>query len=190
LTGGAVGGIVDSMAAEASSQTSDKPSATAALALAILLLGAPACHGRSFAASGRAEPGAADRQVDRLKSLITLPAKPTEVWFEQVPRGPSGGAGPTDNLLVAVLRFDPADLARVTAVARQRPGSPPRISSAAHRTWFPDAVKGALRPYDYRSVAVRGDKFDASLFAKSPFGSGYFVAVEGGEYVILVLETT
>ncbi len=178
------------MATDASGRQAAGPSLMAAIAVGVVLLAGPGCHTRSPASTAAAQPGAADRQVEKLRSLITLPAKPAEVWFEQVPRGAAGGVGPVDALLVAVLRFDPADLARVTAGARQRPGSPPRISSAADRAWFPDAVKGALRPYDYRSVAVRGDKFDATPFAKSPFGSGYFVAVEGGEYVILVLETS
>ncbi len=178
------------MATDASGKTAGRPSVMAAMGLGVLLLVAPGCHTRSLGSAGGTQAGAANRQVDKLQSLITLPAKPAEVWFEEVPRGAPGGAGPIDALLVAVLRFDPADLARVTAGARQRPGSPPRISSTADRSWFPDAIKGALRPYDYRSVAVRGDKFDAAPFAKSPFGSGYFVAVEGGEYVILVLETS
>jgi hypothetical protein len=51
-------------------------------------------------------------------------------------------------------------------------------------------VKAAIHPYDDHSVTVRGDKFDAAPFAKSPFLSGAFVAVEGGEYAILVLQTS
>jgi len=153
------------------------------------LLGGPACHKGISAMNERTGAAAPERGVDKLRSLITLPANPTEVWFEQVPRGTPGGLGPTDYLLVAVLRFERAELARVTSAAQRRPGAPPRISAAASRPWFPDAVKRAVRPYDDHSVAVRGDKFDAAPFAKSPFLSGYVVAVEGGEYLIVVLET-
>ena len=160
-----------------------------AILLGAAVSGGPACHKGISAMNGRTEAVAADRHVDKLQALITLPAKPAEVWFEQVPRGTPGGLGPTDYLLVAVLRFDRDDLARVTDAAQHRPGSPPRISATANRAWFPDAVKGAIRPFDDHSVAVRGDKFDAAAFAKAPFLSGSFVVVEGGEYVILVLET-
>jgi hypothetical protein len=136
------------------------------------------------------EGAAVERRIEKLRNLVTLPATPAEVWFEQVPRGTPGGLGPTDYLLVAVLRFERADLARITATAQRRPGSPPRLSTTAHRPWLPEPVKAAIRPHDDHSVTVRGDKFDAAPFAKSPFLSGTFVAVEGGEYVILVLQTS
>ncbi len=160
-----------------------------ALLFAIGALGGPACHKGMSAMNGKNE-SAADRRLEKLRDLIALPATPTEVWFEQVPRGAPGGLGPTDYLLVAVMRFDHAQLASVTATAHRRPGAPPRISAAANRPWFPEPVRAATRPYDDHSVTVRGDKFDAAPFAKSPFLSGYFVVVEGGEYVILALETS
>lgn len=50
-------------------------------------------------------------------------------------------------------------------------------------------MQSALQPYEDSSVTVRGTKFDASGFAKAPFSSGTFVVIEGGEYIILVLET-
>ncbi len=133
---------------------------------------------------------AADRRVENLRDLITLPATPSEVWFEQVPRGTPGGLGPTDYLLVAVMHFDRTQLSSVTAAAHRRPGAPPRISATANRPWFPDPVRAVTHPYDDHSVTVRGEKFDAAPFAKSSFLSGYFVVVEGGEYVVLVLETS
>ena len=153
---------------------------------AIGAIAAPACHKGMSATND----GAADRRVEKLRDLIALPATPSEVWFEQVPRGTSGGLGPTDYLLVAVMRFDRAQLASVTAATHRRPGAPPRISATANRPWFPDSVRAFIRPHDDHSVTVRGDKFDATPFAKSPFLSGYFVVVEGGEYVILALETS
>lgn len=131
-----------------------------------------------------------DRRVEKLRELITLPAAPADAWFEQVPRGAAGGLGPTDYLLVVVMRFDRTRLSTITAAAHPRPGTPPRISATANRPWFPEPVRAATRPYDDHSVTVRGEKFDAAPFAKSPFLSGYFVVVEGGEYVILALETS
>jgi hypothetical protein len=133
---------------------------------------------------------AVERSIEKLRGIITLPAAPSEVWFEQVPRGSPGGLGPTDYLLIAVVRFEAADVARITASAQRRPGSPPRLSTAVRRPWLPEPVKAAIHPYDDQSVTVRGDKFDATPFAKSPFLSGNFVAVEGGEYILLVLQTS
>lgn len=159
-----------------------------ALLFAVGALGGPACHKGMSAMNGKND-NAADRRVEKLRELITLPATPTEVWFEQVARGASGGLGPTDYLLVAVVRFDHAHLAPVIAAAHPRPGAPPRISATANRPWFPEPVRAAIRPHDDHSVTVRGEKFDAAPFGKPPFLAGYFVVVEGGEYAILVLET-
>jgi len=130
-----------------------------------------------------------DQRIELLGDLITLPATPLEVWFEQVPRGTPGGMGPTDFTLVAVLRFPREDIARITRAAKPRPDSPPRLLNVVQRPWLPDAVQSAMQPFDERSVTVRGEKFDAAPFAKSPFLSGAFVAVEGGEYALLVLGT-
>lgn len=40
------------------------------------------------------------------------------------------------------------------------------------------------------TLTVRGRKFDGESFLKSPYTSGYFIAVDGGEYVILTVETS
>lgn len=131
-----------------------------------------------------------DQRIDKLREVVTLPTPPVEVWFEQVPRGTPGGLGPSDYLLIAVMRFKPTELARITERAQRRPGTPPRVTSSAKRPWLPEPVKAAIRDYDDHSVSVRGEKFDAASFAKSPFLSGTFSVVEGGEYVILVMETS
>jgi hypothetical protein len=161
-----------------------------ALLLGIWAVVGPACHKGVLAMNEKKDGGDVDRRIEKLRDVITLPAAPTEVWFQQVPLGKPGGLGPTDYLLVAVIRFQPADLARITSSAQPRPGSPPRISTAANRPWLPEPVRAAIHPFDDRSVTIRGSKFDASVFAKSPFLSGTFVALEGGEWVLLVLQTS
>ena len=129
------------------------------------------------------------KSVDQLKKLISLPSSPSEVWFEELPLGKPGGLGPTDYLLVAVLRMDPAATAELMKISSSRPGN--RISSTANRPWLPPPVRAAIQPFDDHSVTVRGQKFDAAPFLKaSSFSMGYFVVVEGGEYVIVGLQTS
>ena len=130
-----------------------------------------------------------DRRIELLGKLITLPATPVEVWFEQVPRGTPGGIGPTDFTLIVVLRFPRDDVARITRAAQPRPGSPAWLLNVVQRSWLPEPVKLAIQPYDERSVTIRGEKFDAAPFVKSPYLSGAFVVVEGGEFVLLTLGT-
>lgn len=125
-----------------------------------------------------------------LQAQLKLPAEPLEVSFEEVPRGVAGGLGPTDYLLVALLRFDANTLARLGASSQARPGNPPRISPLANRPWFPVAVKAAIERKDDAGVAIRGRKFDAINLLKAPYATGYFVIVEGTDYVILSAQTS
>ena len=96
-----------------------------------------------------------------------------------------------DYVLVAVMRFDRAALLSIALKAGPpRPGSPPRISTTANRPWLPPAVRSRVEPFDDHSVTLRGQKFDAGPLLKAPFGTGYFVIVEGTELVVLSLQTS
>lgn len=165
-------------------------SATASVLLATWIGIGPACHEKISNMNAKNEAVQVDRRVEKLREIITLPAMPVEVWFEEVPRGAAEGLGPADALLVVAMRFRRDDLARVLETAQTRPGSTPRLSAVAQRPWLPEPLQSAIHTYDDRSVTVRGTKFDAAPFAKSPFLSGSFVALEGGQYIILVLQTS
>jgi hypothetical protein len=149
--------------------------------LAWLTIGA-ACQKRMPASAEKNQRPSVDRRIEKLRDLIVLPALPTDVWFEQLTLGTPGGLGPNDYLLIAVMRIKDR--------AQRRPGFPPRITAFANRSWLPEPVKAAVRPYDNHSVTIRGEEFDASPFAKSPFLSGTSSVVEGGEYVVLVMGTS
>ena len=125
-----------------------------------------------------------------LRSHLSLPGAPLEVSFEQLPRGTPGGLGPTDYVLVALLRFDKPTLAHLAETSQPRPGNPPRISLLADRPWFPESVKTAIQSRDGTGVAIRGRKFDAATLLKPPYSTGYFVIVDGSDYVIVSAQTS
>lgn len=154
--------------------------------VAALVASGPACQRKTH---GKDDAVVVRRSVEELAKFVTLPATPTEVTFECVARGIPGGFGPTDYLLIAVMRFGRSDWARLTATAHRRPGSTPSIATTDHRPWFPAAVNAAIRVADDHSVTFRGEEFDGEPFAKAAFQPGFFIAIEGGEYVVLVLET-
>jgi hypothetical protein len=74
-------------------------------------------------ACGSKAPGASHATAVPLRSgevlarLIHLPVAPLEVWYEQIPLGVEGGLGPTDYVLVAVLRLEPVAVERLVADA-------------------------------------------------------------------------
>ena len=116
--------------------------------------------------SSRGPTPSPERSIETLGKVINLPTAPVEVWFEDIPEGTPGGLGPTDYMLVAVMRFDRDRLAGLTKSAVAKSEASTRILASANRPWFPAAVKGAIRPYDGDSVAVRGTKFDGAPFAQ------------------------
>ncbi len=129
-------------------------------------------------------------EQEAIRSRLNLPTAPLEVSFEELPRGVPGGLGPTDYVLVALLRFDEPTLARLAETSQPRPGSPPRISLLADRPWFPPPVKAAIEGRDGSGVSIHGRKFDAAPLLKSPYSTGYFVIVEGTDYMILSAQTS
>jgi hypothetical protein len=161
-----------------------------ALLLGLALGSAQAC--REDKVNMKNEPPAQSISHDEatLRSHLSLPGAPLEVSFEQLPRGTPGGLGPTDYVLVALLRFDKPTLAHLAETSQPRPGNPPRISLLADRPWFPAPVRAAIEGRDGTGVSIRGRKFDATPLLKSPYSTGYFVLVEGTDYVILSAQTS
>jgi hypothetical protein len=149
-----------------------------------------ACHGKKGSMKTGEGTNPVSHSEELLAAQMNLPGAPSEVSFQQVPRGTPGGLGPTDYVLVALLRFDQGILKHLAETSQPRPGSPPRISEIANRPWFPPSVKAAIEPAAAGTFSVRGRKFDASLLLKPPYATGYFVIVEGTDYMIVSAETS
>ncbi len=161
-----------------------------ALVLVLALGSAQACHEDKVKMKNEAPVQSISHDEAAIRSRLNLPGTPLEVSFEQLPKGAPGGLGPTDYVLVAVLRFDKPTLAHLAEMSQPRPGNPPRISLLADRPWFPAPVKAAIEGRDGTGVSIRGRKFDAAPLLKSPYATGYFVIVEGTDYVILSAQTS
>lgn len=161
------------------------------LALVGFVAANSACHSESKVKMKSEERASkVDHDLQALKSHLAVPDSAREVSFEIVPRGQSpGGLGPTDYLLVAVFRLDPGPAEGLARAAQPRPGSPPHISALANRPWFPVPVRAAVQNVDGNSVSVRGRKFDAGPLLKGAYATGYFVLVDGTDYVIVSAQT-
>src|SRR3569623_122218 len=149
------------------------------------------CHARKDAMKSAPAPSPVSHDVQLLGKLLTLPAPPLEVTFEEVPVGTPGGLGPTDYLLIAVLRFDAAVEAKLAGTT-QPSGS--RDVALPSRPWFPDAVKAKLaKKLDEKSgtdSVVRGRTIDAASMFRPRYASGWAVQVDGTAYIVLVAQTS
>jgi len=131
--------------------------------------------------------------IHLLGKLLSLPAPPLDVAFEEVPLGTPGGLGPTDYELVAVLRFDPSTLAKLSQAAETAgsgPGGPSGGATVPERPWFPDAVKARVAKAGDGGRTVRGHAIDAEAMFRPRYSIGSALRVEGTDYVVLVAQTS
>jgi hypothetical protein len=163
---------------------------TVGLWLGFSLCSSPACHRGQSAMRHNPEASTPSRSIPDFKKVVSLPAEPSEVWFEQVPRGTPGGLGPTDYFLVAVMRFSPSSLSALLKNATRTGDQSPGILPAVNRAWFPSPVKAAVRPVDAQNVSVRGEEYDGAPFSSGAFSSGSFIVIDSSEYVLLILTTS
>jgi hypothetical protein len=137
-------------------------------------------------------PGASSvsHDVQLLGKLLKLPALPVEASFEEVPLGTPGGFGPTDYQLVAVLRFDAATVARLSAASPG--GEPAATGTVPARPWFPAALKTKVVTTGGAAAdaSVQGRAIDAAAIFRPRYSSGAAVLVEGTDYVVLVAQTS
>lgn len=158
-----------------------------ALTLFLVTLQGPSCSHKKDSMNQKVD-AQVSHSAQVLSAQLALPGPPVEVSFEQVSRGSEGGLGPTDRVLVALVRFDEKTLALLAKEAQPRPGT--KISALANRPWFPAAVRSAITHVDDGTFSVRGRKFDAASLLKAPYATGYFVLVEGTDYVIISVQTS
>ena len=129
--------------------------------------------------------------LDAFARKLTLPEKPASVLYEKVFLGEPGPFGPSDYLLVSVMKFEPDVLDRLVAKMVEKKGGPPRISGRSARPWFPPEVKAAFGPPEgpSGSMTVRGREFDAKPFLRSPLDQGIVLSVTGTTFLIVALQT-
>ncbi len=104
--------------------------------------------------------------------------------YGAVPRGIVGWApGPTDWVLVAVMKFDEHDLEGLISSSQPHKASPARILKAEVPRWVPPEVMAAMTPLDETHFAVNGRKFLATPFAAKPGKSSATASV--GTFIVV-----
>ncbi len=137
-----------------------------------------AATGRAVARE-RTEAVTVSTDIEALGRLIRLPARPQEAWWQTQALGEAGGLGPSDWLLVAVLRFAP-DAARPLLAGAAQTQLPPGD--------FPDwalarVLGGGPGESEARACAI-------DPFAKPPLLDGACFHLAGADLFLLRLHTT
>ncbi|MFM9903014.1 MAG: hypothetical protein ACKVQJ_00415 [Pyrinomonadaceae bacterium] len=139
--------------------------------------------GGSAIKSANAKPGAnsanensnaAKTNVEELGILINVPYETEDVvWKENTAR----------KKLVAVLRFSPADSAKLVAEAEKTRA--PEAATLSSETWFPAELiaQSEMSGND----ELKGQSYAADQFFLAPYTSGRIVRIEGTDYFVIEL---
>lgn len=163
------------------------------LAVALLLLFMVGCTGAADAPVAEApDMNAFEEDIEKLSTLITLPAPPVEAKWTQYNLGVANSdvPGPTDYVVLAVLRYDVTTAAEIAAQLNAQPTSREWYVDANFvRPWFPDEVKNSFVLDELSNLQkLNQPAHEPTLFAKSPLLQGYAFVV--GEYVVVYLQTS
>jgi len=127
-------------------------------------------------AAPNANAAAADREpktnAEELGVLVNIPFEAEDiVWKEE----------PGTKALVAVLRFAPADSAKVVAEAEKV--RPPANVTLQSETWYPDEL--VAQSDTSGDDTLKGLSYAADMFLLPPYNEGRLVRVEGTDYFVL-----
>lgn len=110
--------------------------------------------------------------VEELGMIVNVPyAVEDVVWKEFA----------STKTLVAVLRFSPADSAKVVAEAEK--SGPPQPGTISPETWFPDELIAQSEMTG--DNVLRGAAYAADGFLQQPYTTGKITRIEGTDYFVL-----
>ncbi len=113
---------------------------------------------------------------EELALLINLPFETEDIAWQE---------SPDHARITAVMRFSPADAAKIVAEAeRINAPTPVRIPM---ETWFPTEViaQSEISGDD----TVSGNSYPANMFFQPPFSTGTITHIENSDYFVLELST-
>lgn len=122
--------------------------------------------------SNAARSNSARTNLEELGVIVNIPYTAEDVVWKEV-------AG--NKKLIAVLRFSPADSAKlVSDISTIRPATPTTISS---ETWFPPELiaQGEMSGED----SLKGMSYAANSFLQPPYTDGSITRVDGTDYFVL-----
>jgi hypothetical protein len=125
-----------------------------------------------------------------LSKFIQEPVKISAASWGTAQLGRSGGLGPSDWALEAVLKISREDLQFLISSSNTLPaGENPSLDRRFVSNWFPEELRSRLVGDDKTYFRFNVPGYKADLFAKSPLLNGYFVPISE-EQIFLFLHTS
>ncbi len=126
--------------------------------------------------------------IDKLSRLIELPIQPQKAQWEVIQAGKTGGMGPNDWTLVAILEFAPNDYHAVIDRLRIRPLK--QALQLPFLPWYPDEIKMWPHAENSGNYLFEGEAASAEPFFSPPLLQGEAIPISNTDALLLVLTTS
>ena len=114
----------------------------------------------------------AKTNVEELGLLVVVPYESEDIVWKEYP---------SQKRIVAVLRFSPADSAKVVAEAEKY--GQPQAASISSETWFPaELIAQSEMSGDDN---LNGNSYPANQFFQEPYSSGRIIRINNSDYFVL-----
>ena len=144
------------------------------IAMFCLACGGGTSTGANGSLASGANTNSAKTNVEELAMSVNVPYQVDDLVWKEFPG---------QKRIVAVMRVDPADSAKIIADATSQ-GQPENVSVPSQK-WFPaELVAQAEMSGDN---TLRGQAYTANAFYQEPYTSGRITRIEGTDYFVLDL---
>ncbi len=126
--------------------------------------------------------------IDKLSRLIELPVQPRKARWEVIETGTTGGMGPNDWTLVAILEFTPENYRSV--IDRLRIGPLKQALQLPFLPWYPDEIKKWPHAANSGRYLFEGEAASAEPFFSPPLLQGEAIPIPSADALLLVLTTS
>ncbi len=155
---------------------------TAILTLIFFSAFSPACSGNANKAANskgstssnqaNVNANAVKSNIEELGLLVTVPYEAEDVVWKEYP---------SQKRIVAVLRFSPADSAKLIAEAEKF--RKPETAAISSETWFPAELIAQSEMSGEDNL--NGRSYAANQFFQEPYSSGRLIRIDNTDYFVL-----
>jgi hypothetical protein len=128
--------------------------------------------GQPAATSSTINANAARTNVEELSMSVNVPYPIDDLVWKEFP---------AEKRIIAVMRVDPADSARIVSEASAN--GPAQTVAIPTQKWFPDELIAQAQMSGDNTL--RGEAYGANAFFQQPYTTGRIIHIEGTDYFVL-----
>ena len=171
--------------------------AKAAIAVILLTMTFGACTGTTtvpkIASPTMSNSTEVKTDLIELQTYVAVQSAPSSVQWQIIKIGPQDSdtrsvPGPGTYQLTAILSYAPDDLTNLKAQSpASNSGTDVVVAEDFFLSWFPASAKAAFAKQTDGSYKLKGDRYSAQAFYKSPYLQGSLLFISPTEVLIVLI---